>query len=56
MVFQTHYRLHHAWFAPMSFRAVTWMDTYGQQLGSFRPEQEQQLRTPREELAALLAK
>lgn len=37
-------------------RLVTWMDTYGQQLGSFSPEQEQQLRTLRDELAAVLVK
>ena len=37
-------------------RIVTWMDTYGQRLGSFSPEQAQQLRTLRDEMAALLAK
>jgi mono/diheme cytochrome c family protein len=36
-------------------RLVTWMDTYGQQLGSFSPAQEQQLIQLRQNLAAVLA-
>jgi hypothetical protein len=36
-------------------RLITWMDTLGQRSGSFSPEQEQQLRKFREQLAELLA-
>jgi hypothetical protein len=37
-------------------RLVTWMDTYGQQFGSFSPAQEQQLIELRQNLAAVLAR
>ena len=36
-------------------RLFTWMDTYGQRLGSFGPEQEEELRKLRQRLAHLLA-
>lgn len=36
-------------------RLYTWMDTYGQRLGSFGPEQEEQLRRLRQRLANMLA-
>jgi hypothetical protein len=36
-------------------RLITWMDTYGQRLGSFSPEQEQDLRDLRVAVADLLA-
>ncbi|MHB8866878.1 MAG: HzsA-related protein, partial [Pirellulaceae bacterium] len=35
-------------------RLITWMDTLGQRSGSFSPEQEQQLRAFREQMAELL--
>ena len=37
-------------------RLVTWMDTYGQQFGSFSPAQEQQLLELRQNMATVLAK
>jgi hypothetical protein len=36
-------------------RLFVWMDTYGQRSGSFGPEQEEQLRRLRQQLAHLLA-
>ncbi len=36
-------------------RLITWMDTLGQRSGSFSPEQEEQLRRFRKQLAELLA-
>jgi hypothetical protein len=35
-------------------RLVTWMDTLGQRAGHFSPEQEQQLRQLRHDLAGML--
>jgi mono/diheme cytochrome c family protein len=37
-------------------RLITWMDTYGQQFGSFSPAQEQQLIELRQSMATVLAK
>ncbi|MBI4585773.1 MAG: discoidin domain-containing protein [Planctomycetes bacterium] len=37
-------------------RLATWMDTYGQKLGSFSPEQEEELRQFRLQVAGLLAR